>query len=90
MNPTLVLTDEVLQDELAISLARIIAAANKCVREAGVNVAESLVTITQNNNDGLYWRVNYGAKDYINQRGGDVSVDVDANDVSIKRVLRLQ
>lgn len=55
-----VLTAEVLQDELAVSLARIIAAANKRAREAGVNVTESLVTITQVSNGDLYWRVNYG------------------------------
>lgn len=82
-----VLTTEVLQDELAISLARIIAAANKRAREAGVNVAESLVTITQISNGDFYWRINYGPKDYLNQRGGDVIVDVDAKDTSIRQVL---
>ena len=82
--------EEVLQDELAVSLARIIAAANKRARQAGVNISESLVTITQVSNGDLYWRVNYGPKDYINQRGGDVIVDVDANDASIKQVLRGQ
>jgi hypothetical protein len=85
-----VLTSEVLQDELAVSLARIIAAANKCAREAGVNVAESLVTITQMSNGEFYWRINYGAKDYINQRGGDVIVDIDARDSSVRQVLRSQ
>lgn len=85
-----VLTSEVLQDELAVSLARIIAAANKRAREVGVNVAESLVTITQVSNGDLYWRINYGPKDYINQRGGDVIVDVDAKDSSIRQVLRGQ
>ncbi len=85
-----VLTAEVLQDELAISLARIIAAANKSARDAGVNIAESLVTITQINNGDIYWRVNYGVKDYINQRGGDVIIDVEASDLSIKRVMRGQ
>ncbi len=85
-----VLTAEVLQDELAISLARIVAAANKSARDAGVNIAESLVTITQVSNGDLYWRVNYGAKDYINQRGGDVIIDVEASDLSIKRVMRGQ
>ena len=85
-----VLTAEVLQDELAVSLARIIAAANKSAREAGVNVAESLVTITQISNGDRYWRVNYGPKDYLHQRGGDLIVDVNASDGSIKRVLQGQ
>lgn len=84
------LTAEVLQDELAVSLARIIAAANKSAREAGVNIAESLVTITQINNGDHYWQVNYGLKDYINQRGGDVLVEVDAKGASIKRLVRSQ
>ena len=85
-----VLTAEVLQDELAVSLARIIAAANKSARGVGVNVAESLVTITQISNGDRYWRVNYGPKDYINQRGGDVLVDVDASDAHIRQILRGQ
>lgn len=85
-----VLTAEVLQDELAVLLARIIAAANKSAREAGVNVAESLVTITQISNGDRYWRVNYGPKDYLHQRGGDLIVDVNASDGSIKRVLQGQ
>lgn len=85
-----ILTAEVLQDELAVSLARIIAAANKRARAAGVNVTESLVTITQVSNGDLYWRINYGPKDYINQRGGDVIIDVDAGDSSVRQVLRGQ
>lgn len=47
MNQALELSDEILQDELAISLAHIITAANKYAREVGINVAESLMTITQ-------------------------------------------
>ena len=85
-----ILSTEVLEDELAVSLARIIAAANKQARNVGVNIAESLVTITQISNGDLYWRINYGPKDYVNQRGGDVIVDVDAKDSSIRQVLRGQ
>ena len=84
------LSIEVLQDELAVPLARIIAAANKRAREAGVDVAASLVTITQVSNGDLYWRINYGPKDYINQRGGDVIIDIDATDTSVRQVLRGQ
>lgn len=85
-----VLTPEVLQDEVAVSLARIIAAANKRAREVGVNVTESLMTITQISNGDLFWRINYGPKDYINQRGGDVIIEVDASNASIKNVQRGQ
>ncbi len=44
---TTALTADVLQDELAVSLARVLAAANKCARESGVDVLQSLITITQ-------------------------------------------
>ena len=80
---------EVLQDDLAVALARIVAAANRRASEAGVIIEHSLITITQVTTDEAYWRVNYGTRE-INQRGGDFIVDVDARDGSIMRVLRGQ
>ncbi|MBI3362842.1 MAG: hypothetical protein HY023_17205 [Chloroflexi bacterium] len=50
------LTAEVLQDDIAVSLARVLAAANKRAREAGVDVLQSLITITQIADVGLRWR----------------------------------
>ncbi len=85
-----VLSSEVLQDNLAISLARVIAAANKRASELGVDVLQSIITITQMTNGEACWRINYGPKDYIGQRGGDLIVDVDPSNVSIKRVLHGQ
>ena len=85
------LTADVLQDELAVSLARVVAAANARAREAGIDLRQSLITITQQIlESGLIWRVNYGPKDYIGRRGGDFIVEVDPSNVSIKRVLRGQ
>jgi hypothetical protein len=85
------LTTEVLQDELAVSLARVLAAANKQARDAGVDVTQSMITISQPYADDiLIWRVNYGPRDYINQRGGDLIVEVDAADASVRQVLRGQ
>jgi hypothetical protein len=82
------LTADVLQDEIAMSLARAMAAANRRARELGVDVPQALITITQRAlNGGLVWRINYGPKDYIGRRGGDVIIDVDPSDVSIKQVL---
>jgi len=52
-----------------------------------VDVAQSLITITQVVDDGLNWRVNYGPKDYVGRRGGDLMVEVDAGDASAKLVL---
>jgi len=42
-----VLNSDLLQDELALSLARVIAAANRCAREAGVDVMQSLISVFQ-------------------------------------------
>ncbi|MBS1252720.1 MAG: hypothetical protein MAG451_01762 [Anaerolineales bacterium] len=79
---------EVLQDDIAVSLARVTAAANKHARELGVDVVQSLITITQLPlNGSLLWRINYGPKDYVGRRGGDLIIEVDPSDASIKRVL---
>lgn len=85
------LNADVLQDNLALSLARALAAANKKAHELGIDVFQSLITITQLflNGDSI-WRINYGPKDYINRRGGDLIIDVDSHDAIIKRVLRGQ
>ena len=88
---TATLTAEVLQDEIAVSLARVLAVANKCAREAGVDLLQSLITVTQCPFDGRsIWRINYGPRDYVGRRGGDFIVEVDPLDVTIKRVLRGQ
>ena len=77
---------EVLQDTIAVSLARIVAVANQRASEAGVDIEQSLITITQYVADEAYWRVNYGPRE-MHMRGGDFIVDVDANDATVKRVL---
>jgi hypothetical protein len=85
------LTADVLQDELAVSLARALATANKRARKLGIDVSESLITITQHALSGqLLWRINYGPKDYVGQRGGDLIIEVDPTDASVKQVLRGQ
>jgi len=84
------LSADVLQDDVAVSVARVVAAANKRARELNIDVPQSLITITQVIDNGPVWRINYGAKDYIGRRGGDLVVDVDATDASIKQVLRGQ
>jgi hypothetical protein len=86
MSPTL--TAEVLEDSIAVSLACVIAVANRRARQLGIDVHQSLITITQYFPDGgVLWRINYGPKDYIGRRGGDLIIEVDPSDVSIKRVL---
>jgi hypothetical protein len=78
---------EVLQDDIAVSLARVMAAANRRARDLGVDVVKCLITITQMTcNGSLFWRVNYGPKDYVGRRGGDLILEVDPSDASVKRV----
>jgi hypothetical protein len=82
------LTVDVLQDTIAVSLASVIAIANRRARELGVDVLQSLITITQHvSNGGVLWRINYGPKDYVGRRGGDLIIEVDPSSASIKRVL---
>lgn len=82
------LTPDVLQDDLAVSLARGIAAANRRARELGVDVTKSLISvIQQDSGKSSVWRINYGPKHYVNRRGGDVLIEVDTADATIKRVL---
>jgi hypothetical protein len=66
------------------------ATANKRARELGVDILQSLVTITQHFDNGMLWRINYGPKVYINQRGGDLIIEVGGDDIKIKQVLRGQ
>jgi hypothetical protein len=83
-----VLSSDVLQDDVAVTAACAIAAANKRARELNVDVMQSIISLTQHSQDGSWvWRVNYGAKDYIGRRGGDLMVEVNPEDASIYRVL---
>lgn len=84
------LSADVLEDDMAVSLARVLASANRRARELNIDVAQSLITITQLIDNGPCWRINYGAKDYVGRRGGDLVIDVDATDASVKQVLRGQ
>lgn len=84
------LSPEVLEDTVAVSLARCIAAANRAAKEAGIDLPQSLVTITEVSDDKPHWRINYGPKNYHNRRGGDLLIEVDAADATIQTVLRGQ
>jgi hypothetical protein len=82
------LSSEVLQDDIAISVARAIAYANKRARELEIDVLESIISISQHpQSNGWVWRVNYGSKDYLGRRGGDLIVEVNPEDGSVERVL---
>lgn len=82
------LTAEVIEDDIAVSVAQATAAANKRARELGVDVLQSLITITQrSSNDDVFWRINYGPKNYVGRRGGDLMIEVDESNARINQVL---
>jgi hypothetical protein len=64
------LTADDLRDEFAISVAHILAAANRKARQLGYDVSASLVTISQHFDGGPFWRINYGPRNPTEQRGG--------------------
>ncbi len=83
--------NEFLQDEIAVSVARVLASANRKAKELGVDVRTSLITVSQHLAKGVWlWRVHYGARDYVNRRGGDLMIDIDPASADIKQILRGQ
>ncbi len=82
------LSADVLEDAIAVSLARAMASANKRALEEGVDVPQSLITISQRffNGDTL-WRINYAQKKYVGRRGGDLIIEVDQSGANINQVL---
>lgn len=86
-----VLSNETLQDEIAVSVAEILALANRRAKELGVDVRTSLITVSQHLAKGVWlWRVHYGARDFVGRRGGDLMIDVDPTNADIKQILRGQ
>ena len=82
------LAAEVIQDDIAVSVAQATATANKRARELGVDVLQSLITITQRSSkDDVFWRINYGPKDYVGRRGGDLIIEVDQSNARINQIL---
>ena len=86
-----VLTNETLKDEIAVSVAQVLASANRRAKELGVDLKESLITVTQHLANGVWgWRVHYGKRDYVGRRGGDLIIDVGAADADVQQVTRGQ
>jgi citrate lyase beta subunit len=82
------LSADVLKDELAVSLARALAAANERARKSGIDVAKSHVLIAQVAKKGRkLWEISYGPEDFVNQRGGDYIIVVDAARGKVVRTL---
>jgi hypothetical protein len=85
-----VLEKAVLEDDLAVSLARALTTANARARSEGLQVAESIISTTEREADGIsYWRISYGSRN-VNRRGGDLIIDVRMQDYTVQKILRGQ
>jgi hypothetical protein len=76
------------QDRLVMSVARALALANEAAVANGTVPADSLVTITEEpSSAGGLWRIQYGPRDYIGRRGGDLIVFVDERRDTVQRIM---
>ncbi len=79
------------QDAHCGSVAQVLASANRQAKELGVDVKESLITVSQHLANGVWLRrVHCGKRDYIGRRGGDLMIDIDAVSADIIQILRGQ
>lgn len=86
--PTL---EELQQDRLAMTVARATALANGAARSHGTDPAGSLITVTEEGSPaGPLWRIHYGPRDFVHQRGGDLIVVVDERAGVVERVIHGQ
>ena len=78
-------------DQLALSVARALALANRVAAAEGMNLAEARVAITEEPCDtGRCWQIYYGPREDVNTRGGDLFVYVDRDGGAVRRVLHGQ
>lgn len=78
-------------DPIAESVGLAIAAANRIAAASGVDPARSHLTITDDDveTDDV-WHIEYGARDFVHRRGGDLIVLVDKASGEVQRVLHGQ
>jgi hypothetical protein len=80
--------DEIQQDTLAMSMAHAVVVANEAAKSRGTDVADCLVTITEESPPpARSWRVHYGPRAYLSRRGGDLIVVVDESTAAVTKVL---
>lgn len=79
------------RDPLALSVAHAMTLANETATQAGIDLATSLVTVSEEYAaSARQWRIHYGPRDYINRRGGDLIVVVDDLSGKVREILRGQ
>jgi hypothetical protein len=78
-------------DNLVVSVARALSLANEAALAHGTDPANSLVTIAEETSaPGRVWRIQYGPRDYVGRRGGDLIVLVDERSEAVQRIIRGQ
>jgi hypothetical protein len=78
-------------DSLALSVAYAITLADQEAVARGVILADSLVSVAEDSPPpARTWRVHYGPRNYLNRRGGDLTVFVDELAGEVRRILRGQ
>jgi hypothetical protein len=83
--------EDLQQDDLAMSVARALALANEAAVAHGTDPAASLVSILEEPSaNGRLWRINYGPRNPIGRRGGDLIVLVDDRGQTVQRIIRGQ
>jgi hypothetical protein len=88
---TLPALQDIQQDSLAVSVAGALAVANKAALAEGTDIAQSLVTMTEDSPPpDRTWRIHYGPRNFKNRRGGDLIVIVDERAGKAQRIIRGQ
>lgn len=79
------------RDRLAMSVAQAVSIANEAAVKEGTDPAQSIVSITEDTTPGgRIWRIQYGPRDYLGLRGGDLIVLVDERTGSVQQIVRGQ
>jgi hypothetical protein len=85
------LDDEIVRDDVAVSMARALVIANRRARQLGIDVADRLVSVAQRPSaDRFVWQIDYLPKHYVGRRGGDFTMEIDPADGTIRREVRGQ
>jgi hypothetical protein len=79
------------KDSLALSVAHALALADREALARGIALTDMLISVAEDAPPpARIWRVHYGPRDYVNRRGGDLTVLVDEQAGEVRRVLRGQ
>lgn len=83
--------DDIQRDELALAVARALAAANAAMVKQGVDPASFFVRIDEDLTlPSRTWQVHYIPRDYLTHRGGGFTVAVEEQSGKVQSVLRGQ